>query len=408
MLGYGQSCSELDNASTLLSRPPNQSSYSLPVSHQRSASSVNSTCYTTPPTARRRVRPLPPVPHVPHNSVATTEMWRSPTLPRRCRPLPVPPYQECSTSLSGPFASAPPLRRAVSLPQSTSTSQMMSERRRKKLPLLDLNSPTMVSMLTRQHTSNSFSAVSESVAPVTQLSGPLSRVSSLSSAVSSTCEPPGTHLGSPGSPETTFSEERPRREVMMTGISDEGDLKQPCSIERVNPFPPEATPLAAIVSSAKSQRSGLVGLNCISHRRCAPSPTTLELVTQTQCRHDCKRPAALTIHVPMSTSSLPMTETSSESGRSSPCLTPLTPQSPSLLRRRRFSKLRRHFGEAPPVAMVFGSQLDAREDSKPNTPCADAPTSDLQLPTKKWVWDKGGRRRTASSYTDVVRYLRDL
>lgn len=405
MLGYGRSCSELNDPSTILSRPPNQSSYSLPVSHQRSASSVNSTCYTTPPTTRRRVRPLPPVPHFPHNSVATTEMWRSPTLPRRCRPLPVPPYQECSTSLSGSLASVPPLRRAASLPQSTSTSQMMSERRRKKLPLLDLNSPTMVSMLTRQHTSNSFSAVSESVAPATQLSRPLSRVSSLSSAVSSTSEPPGTDLGSR---ETTFPEERPRREMRMTVISDEGDLKQPCSIERVNPFPPEATSLAAIGSSAKSQHSGLVGLNCISHRWCAPSPTALGIVTQAQCRPDCKRPAALTIHVPMSTSSLPMTETSSESGQSSPCLTPLTPQSPSLLRRRRFSKLRRHFGEAPPVAMVFGSELAARENSKPNTRCADAPTSALQLPTKKWVWDKGGRRRTASSYTDVVRYLRDL
>lgn len=405
MSSYGQSCSELDDPANILSRPSNQSSYSLSVSHQRSAGSVNSTCYTMPPPAGRRVRPLPPVPHLPHNSVATTEVWQSSTLPRQCRPLPVPPYHGCSTSLSEPPAPVPPLRRSVSLPQSTSTSQMMSERWRKKLPLLVLDSPTTVSMLTRQYTSNSFLAVSESAAPATQLSQPLSRVSSLSSVASSTSESPGTDVGSP---ETTFSGERPRREARIFVIPNHGDLKQPCSIETINPSPPEATPSAEIVSPAKTQHPGLVGLNCTSHRWCAPSPTVLATVRQTQCRSDCKRPAALTIHVPMSMSSLPLTETSSESGRSSPCLTPITPQSPSFLRRRRFSKLRRHFGEAPPVAMVFGSEPGARESSKPNMRCADAPASALRLPTKKWVWDKGGRRRTASNYADVVQYLRDL
>ncbi|KIO02611.1 hypothetical protein M404DRAFT_1002224 [Pisolithus tinctorius Marx 270] len=59
--------------------------------------------------------------------------------------------------------------------------------------------------------------------------------------------------------------------------------------------------------------------------------------------------------------------------------------------------------------MVFGSEPGADESSKPNMrPCADVPATSLQLPTKKWVWDKGGRRRTASDYSDVIRYLRDL
>ncbi|KAI6126859.1 hypothetical protein F5141DRAFT_1083800 [Pisolithus sp. B1] len=395
MSSYGQSRSELNDPANIVLRPSNKSSHSLSLSHQRSAGSGK---------FYLRFRPLPPVPHLPHNSVAPTEVWQS-SMARQCRPLPVPPYHGCSVSLSGPPAPVPPLRRAVSLPQNTSTSQMMSERRRKKLPLLVLDSPTMVSMLTRQHASNSFSAVSESAAPATQLSQPLSRVSSLSSVASSTSESPGTDLGSL---ETTFCKERPRREARIFVIPNHGDLERPYSIETIKPSQPEATPSAEIVSPAKSQHSGLAGLNCVSHGRCAPSPTVLATVRQTQCRFDCKHRAALTIRIPMSTSSLPLTETSSESGRSSPCLAPITPQSPSFLRRRRFSKLRRHFGEAPPVAMVFGSEPGPCESSKPNMRCADAPASPLRLPTKKWVWDKGGRRRTASNYADVVQYLREL
>ncbi|KAI6128185.1 hypothetical protein EDD16DRAFT_177515 [Pisolithus croceorrhizus] len=400
MSSYGRSGSELNDPANIPLRPSKDSSHSLSASHQQSTGSVNPTCYTTPPPTGRRFRPLPPVPNLPHNSVAITEVWQ-PSTARQCRPLPVPPYHGCSMSLSGPQTPVPPLRRAASLPQSTSTGQMMSERRRKKSPLLVLDSPTVASMLTRQHASNSFPAVSESAAPAIQFSQPLSRVSSLSSVASSTSESPGTDLGSP---ETPFCREHPRREARIFVVPNHDDLEQPHSIEGIKPSPSEATPSAEIASPAKSQHLGLAGLNCISHRRYAPTPTALATVKQTQCRSDCKHPAALTIRIPMSTSSLPSTETSSESGRSSPCLTPITPQSPSLLRRRRFSKLRRHFGEAPPAAMVFGSEPSPREGSESNMRCADAP----RLPTKKWVWDKGGRRRTASNYADVVQYLREL
>ncbi|KAI6041518.1 hypothetical protein EDC04DRAFT_1259621 [Pisolithus marmoratus] len=378
----------------VLSCSSNQSSCSRSLSYQRSVRSVNSAHYTTPPPARRRIRPLPPVPHLPHNSEARTEVWQSPTLSRQPRPLPVPPCYGHATSLLGPLASVPPLRRAVSLPQRTSTGHLMSEKRRKRLPRLVPDSPTMASMATRRRSSSSLSAIREPLVSVTQLSRQSSRVSSLSSVVLSTSEPPGTALDSP---ETAFSEGCPWREARIPNV---GDLTHPCTIQTMYSSPPET------VSPTTSQRSGVVSLSRTSHKRCTAA--ALATVAQTPCRSDCKRSSALTIHVPTSPLSSPSTETpSSESGWSSPSLTPTTPQSPSILQRRRFSKLRRYFGDSPPAAMVFGSKLGVRESSKPNMACI-APASLLPLTTKKWVWDKGGRRCTAGDYTDVIQYLRDL
>lgn len=132
-----------------------------------------------------------------------------------------------------------------------------------------------------------------------------------------------------------------------------------------------------IVSPTRSQHPGLANQSCIPRRQCVPSPAALATVTETPRRSERKRPPALTIHIPSSTLSSFLTEaSSSESGQSSPPLTPRTPPSPSVLRRRRFSKLRRQFGDAPPAAMVFGSEPGADESSKPNMrPCADVPAT---------------------------------
>ncbi|KAI6015190.1 hypothetical protein F5J12DRAFT_520974 [Pisolithus orientalis] len=376
MLGHGQRCSELHYPANTLSRPSNQSPYPRSLSRQRSTASENSALYNTPAATGRRSRPLPPVPHPPRNLV-TTDVWRSPSMPRQSRPLPLPPCYRCATS-------APPLRRAVSLPRGAG---------------LVPNSSTMVSMVTRKHMSNSLSVV-----PVTYLSQPPSRVLSLSSITSSTSEPRGTI------PNTPFSKGCFEREGRTVVVPNDSDLPQPHSVQRVNPSPTETTSPTEIVSPTKSQHPGLASQSCIPRRQRVPSPAALATVTETPRRSERKRPPALTIHIPSSTLSSFLTEaSSSESGQSSPPLTPRTPPSPSVLRRRRFSKLRRQFGDAPPAAMVFGSELGADESSKPNMPpCADAPATPLQLPTKKWVWDKGGRRRTASDYSDVIRYLREL
>ncbi|KIJ63616.1 hypothetical protein HYDPIDRAFT_41021 [Hydnomerulius pinastri MD-312] len=133
-------------------------------------------------------------------------------------------------------------------------------------------------------------------------------------------------------------------------------------------------------------------------------------------------------------------------------ITPISPQQPSpfTVKRRRFSKLRRHFGDSPPAELVFGitdlrierdpmrdgeivespvcddddddskgvvEEVEGGAESDSESDCVDYTVVQNRQPnfqylskqlSKKWLREKGGGRYSQLDYEDVISCLRAL